>query len=914
MTLNTGRSRPAVARIRTAVPQLSARYLPRPRLSSFLDAVTDGEVALVSAPAGYGKTLLLADWVTRHRRVAWLTLDRDDNTDRRFWAGVLAALATVADIPAANPVRTLELPEVPSRSPTFLAALVDALAAVPGPLLLVFDDVHELTHQDPLAGLANLVENRPPGLRLVLASRSDPPLRLGRLRLTGELRELRAPALAFTAAEATDMLALAQVRLTPQQRGVLHAETAGWPAAMRLASLTLRDAADPDAFLSDLTGNGQAISDYLVGEILSRLPAEVTEVLLAVSVCDAVTAPLAVALAQRDDAADVLADLEHGTSLVASYGAGRRWFRVHPLLRAHLYADLRRRRPDLIAVLHQRMLDAYVAARNPLGALRHATLADDPAMVRAVLRGHGAVLATSGQHVEVSEALGVLDTAGLLRGDVELMLIGVLAHMELGRTDAADRLLAQVDGHWPAEPDSALAALRALATDRRSWYGPGRTTRTPPGAAPSTDQAELAVATMLQRANAALADGRWADADELARTAVEQGTGEGQDYLGARALMIRGIVAGLRGDISRMLKYSVLAGQTAPADAWSGTGSARFCLAMCAYGAFLQGRPFEALRYADAAQMIAGPDLAARDIAGQPSMPPSVQPSTRSLGEVEPVLPVVNAVRGAARFDLGEHQAGMAAMRAARGQVVEGTWLIRPVVALLALVEHDAALRVGLDANARTVQEWMQERADGGGDLTYIRAEAVAARIGSDPAAGETARVLLAPLLDGSLTPVMRWVPVAAWTLECVLGLRAGNRPRARDALHHALALAERCGVLRPLVVAPADVLDLLCHEVGNLGGADEVAQDVLAARRALDGHRLAGSGAAGSGAPTLTARETAVLDLLPGPLSLEEIAAQLAVTTNTVKTHLAAIYTKLGVRSRREAVARGRILIRSTR
>jgi LuxR family maltose regulon positive regulatory protein len=804
---------------------------------------------------------------------------------------VLAALATVADIPSTNPVHTLELPEVPSRSPAFLAALVDGLAVVPSRLLMVFDDVHELTHRDPLAGLANLIENRPPGLQIVLASRADPPLRLGRLRLAGALRELRATELAFTKAEATDVLERAEVRLTAEQRTVLHAETAGWPAALRLASLTLRDADDPDVFLSDLTGNGQAISDYLVGEILSRLPAGVTDVLLAVSVCDAVTAPLAVALAVRDDAADVLADLEQRTSLVTSYGAGRRWFRIHPLLRAHLYADLRRRRPDRIAVLHRRTLEWYATVRNPLGALRHATLADDPALVRDVLRAHGAVLATSGQHAEVSDVLGILDTAGLLRGDVELMLVGVLAHMELGRADAADSLLAQVAARWPDEPEPPLLALRALATARRSWYGPSGTETTRSDPPPiSSEQAELAVAGRLQQANAAMAAGRWTDADEIARTAVEQAAREGHDYLQARALTIRGIVAGLRGEISRMLEHAVRAGQTAPPEAWSRTGGETFCLAMRAYGALLQGRPIEALRCA----------AAAADVADQASI--------RSLGEIDPLLPVLAALRGAARFDLGEHQAGLEAMRAARGQVVEGLWLNGPVVALLALVEHDAALRLGLDGNSRAVQEWMQERAEGG-DLTFIRAEAAAARIASDPAAADTARALLAPLLDGSMTPVMRWVPVAAWTLECGLTLRIGNRPRAREALRRALAIAGQRGVLRPLVNAPADVIDLLSHELGNLGGDDEVAQEVLTARRALEQHRPAGSVA-----PALTARETAVLDLLPGPLSLDEIAARLAVTTNTVKTHLTAIYAKLGVRSRREAVARGRILVRGTR
>ena len=892
MALDPRGGRPAVAHIRTAVPQLSALYLPRARLSAALDDLAEGEVALVSAPAGYGKTLLLADWVTRHPCVAWLTLDRDDNADRRFWAGVLAALTTVAAIPPGNPVHTLELPDAPSSNPDFLAALIDGLAAVSGPLMMVFDDVHELTHRDPLTGLANLIENRPPGLRIVLASRSDPPIRLGRLRLAGELRELRAPELAFTPDEAANVLARAEVRLSAEQRSVLHGETAGWPAALRLASLTLREAVDPDAFLSDLTGNGQAISDYLVGEILSRLPGEVIEVLLAVSVCDAVTAPLAVALTEQADAADVLADLEHGTSLVASYGAGKRWFRIHPLLRAQLYADLRRRRPDLIAVLHRRTLDWYAAARRPLGALRHATLADDPALIRDVLRRHGAVLATSGQHAEVSEVLGVLDTAGLLRADVELMLVGVLAHMELGRADAADELLAQVAARWPAEPEPPLLALRTLATARRSWYGPPATASAQPAFAPiSAAKGELEVAGMVQRANVAMAAGGWAEADEIARAAVEQATRESRHYLAARALTIRGIVAGLRGEISGMLGHAVRANGTAPAPSWKGTPSETFCLAMCAYGALLQGRPAEALQAADAVQE--GAD----------------QASTGSLGEIDPLLPVLDVVRAAARFDLGEHQAGLDGLRAARAHVVDGLWLNRPAVALLALVEHDATLRLGLDAGARTVQEWMQERAAGSGDLTYLRAEAAAARIGTDPSAADQARELLTPLLDGSSTPVMRWVPVAAWTLECVVALGSGNRPRARAALRRALAVAERFGVLRPLVNAPDALIDLLSRELGNLGGADELAQQVLAARRALEQRRPDGTGA-----PTLTARETAVLDLLPGPLSLDEIADRLAVTTNTVKTHLTAIYAKLGVRSRREAVARGRVLVHNAR
>ena len=150
----------------------------------------------------------------------------------------------------------------------------------------------------------------------------------------------------------------------------------------------------------------------------------------------------------------------------------------------------------------------------------------------------------------------------------------------------------------------------------------------------------------------------------------------------------------------------------------------------------------------------------------------------------------------------------------------------------------------------------------------------------------------------------MRWLTGAAWILECLRALRIGNRRLAREALRGALAQAERSGVVRPLVTAPAEVADLLSREVGSLGGAEGLAREVLALRAAARSR-------AGSLAPPLTAREAAVLDLLPSLLSLDEIAARLDVSTNTVKTHLTAIYAKLGVRSRRDAVARGRLLVR---
>jgi LuxR family maltose regulon positive regulatory protein len=227
------------------------------------------------------------------------------------------------------------------------------------------------------------------------------------------------------------------------------------------------------------------------------------------------------------------------------------------------------------------------------------------------------------------------------------------------------------------------------------------------------------------------------------------------------------------------------------------------------------------------------------------------------------------------------------------------------MAAFLAVVEHDAALRCGMDVRARAVYEWVAERVGdaGRGDLIYLRAAAGVLHLGADPAAAETIRDSLAPLLDGDELPLVRWLSGAAWVVECQRTLRIGNRRLARDALRRALAHAERSGVVRPLVTAPAEVADLLSREVGSLGGADSLARDVLALRAGLE--------PGGPTAPPLTAREAAVLELLPSLLSLDEIAARLDVSTNTVKTHLTAIYAKLGVRSRRDAVARGRLLVR---
>jgi LuxR family maltose regulon positive regulatory protein len=373
-------------------------------------------------------------------------------------------------------------------------------------------------------------------------------------------------------------------------------------------------------------------------------------------------------------------------------------------------------------------------------------------------------------------------------------------------------------------------------------------------------------------ANAALARGEPGPAAEAAAAATDRAISDGNGYTTARGLTILGMAVGMGGDITRMMELAEQAERCAPADRWRSTEGAALNAVVRAYGTLLQARPQESRRLA---RGVLGIGTGA---SGEPAGP-----------GMDGLLPVAEMLLAAARFDLGGGPRVLDAMRSVRSALSAGAALRRPA-AIGALLGHDAAMWLRRADHAREILGWAEERLGPTGDVLFLRAAALGAAGRYD-----VAREHLQPVLDGSPAPVVHWTLVGAWLLECDIALARGAAARAREALRRALAVADELGVLRPLVYAPPRVAGFLSEQVGGLGAGDRRARDVLAV------------GWARERVPPLTPREIAVLTLLPTQLSLEDIAGDLGVSINTVKSHVRAVYGKLGVDSRRSAVGAAR-------
>jgi len=440
------------------VPGSRPGLVPRPRLAQQLDEGLARGVVLVCAPAGYGKTMLLADWVGHGKeRVAWLSLDAGDNDPARFWRHALAALDQ-ARPGIAGRVGPVLGPPPPPTFEGLVTALVNELAAEPGgdDVLLVLDDYHVISSKAVHASVEFLLQHRPPGLVLVLASRADPPLAFSRLRARGQLAELRAAELRFTPGEAAALLeqvAGTPVRALPDATlAALAARTEGWAAGLQLAGLSLRGQPDVAGFVAAFTGSHRYVLDFLAEEVLERQSEDMKAFLLETSVLERLSGELCDAVTGQAGSQRVLEEVERAGLFLVPLDEVRGWWRYHHLFADLLRARLQQERPGRVPELHRNAATWYDDHGLADEAIWHAMAAGDMVWAARLIERHfDTVFYLRGEGATIQRWISALPD-DLVQSRPRLLLAQAFLAAQGGRVEAVEPLLDA------AEQASAVAA------------------------------------------------------------------------------------------------------------------------------------------------------------------------------------------------------------------------------------------------------------------------------------------------------------------------------------------------------------------------------------------------------------------------------------------------------------------------
>ena len=456
--------------------------VPRPRLTARLDEGLARGLILVCAPAGYGKTVLLADWARRGGHPAgWLSLDAGDNDPARFWRHAVAALDR-ARPGIGERLAPLLGPPAPSSFQGLVTALINELAAQPGDdeALLVLDDYHVIGSQQVHESLAFLLEHLPAGMCVVLASRSDPPLPLPRLRARGQLAEVREAELRFTPAEAGELLQHAASALPDASVAALAARTEGWAAGLQLAALSLRGQDDAAAFVAAFTGSHRYVLDYLAEEVLERQDKQLRTFLLETSVLERLSGPLCDAVTGREGSQALLEQAERAGLFLIPLDEVRGWWRYHHLFADLLRARLQEEQPGRVAQLHRNAAAWYSEHELADDAIGHAAAAGEMLWAARIIEQHfDMVYNILGEAATIHRWLSVLP-AEVVRSRPRLLLAQALMAATSGHLEVVEPLLDAVEcapPGWadePFEPTAGAAAsflinVPALTTLHRSY-------------------------------------------------------------------------------------------------------------------------------------------------------------------------------------------------------------------------------------------------------------------------------------------------------------------------------------------------------------------------------------------------------------------------------------------------------------
>ncbi|MGD8806570.1 MAG: LuxR C-terminal-related transcriptional regulator [Chloroflexota bacterium] len=865
-------------RTKLHIPPRRPNLVPR---SQLIDRLNDGlasshKLTLLSAPAGFGKTTLLGEWIAGCQRpTAWLSLDAGDDDLTRFLTYLVAALQTVVADIGQMVMSVLQSPQMPPVE-TILTSLVNEITAVPDDFILVLDDYHLIEERGVNEALVFLLEHLPPQMHLVIATREDPNLPLARLRARGQLTELRVADLRFTMAEGADFLnQVMGLNLSAEDVAALENRTEGWIAGLQLAALSMRGHEDKAGFIESFTGSHYFVLDYLVEEVLEQQPEDVQDFLLRTSVLDRLCGPLCDALMpdRALSGQETLEYLAQANLFIVPLDDERRWYRYH-----HLFADLLRQRlPQRVALpatdaeramadLHIRASAWFEASGLLFEAFHHAAAAGDVARAERLIQGEGMPLQ--------------------FRGLVNPIL------------------------HWlESLPRSAFEGRPSL------WV-------TYASALTMTGQLIDSVEEKLQAAETALQEGQQDD--------------KTRDLIGHIAA-IRAMLAVPKNDLETIITQSQRALDYLHPDNLPVRTTTTWTLG---YAYQIQGqRAAAGQAYADAVAISQASGnlmvtIAAMTCLGQ------VQESENQLHQAaetyrrvlaltgDPPWPAAcEAYLGLARvlyqwneLDTARQYEQQSACLAAQLVNIDTPVASAVNLARLELARADVAGALATLARAEQLARqkhflhWLPE-------IAALHVQALL-RQGDLAAADRLAQAHELPLSQarvrlaqgdpaGALTllePARRQAEAKGWpderlrvtVLQAMAYQAHGEEDEALQHLTEALALAEPGGFIRIFLNEGPPMMALLLQ-----AARQGIAPTYVRRLQAAFGEVEEGAPAAQALIEPLTDREVEVLRLLRSDLSGPEIARELMVSLNTMRTHTKNIYTKLGVNSRRAAVGR---------
>lgn len=872
----------------------------RPRLRERLQRGLSSKLMLVSAPAGFGKTTLLVDWMAaasdapdRDTATAWLSLDAGDNDPAGYWTYVIAALRTVAPDLGANALELLREPQPPPIQ-VVLTTLLNDLVAVQRHVVLLLDDYHVIDSVEVHSGMEFLIDHLPPRVHVVIASRADPVLPLARLRARGELVEVRAADLRFTPEEAASYLNDSMgLQLTPGDVTALGERTEGWIAALQLAALSMAGRDDATSFIAGFAGDDRYVVDYLVSEVLQRQTEEVQAFLLQTSVLDRMNGSLCDALTGQHGGRAVLEALDRDNLFLVPLDDRRQWYRYHHLFADVLKARLLDGRPERVSELHRLASGWYEENGDRAEAVRHAL---------------------SGGDFETAATLMELEMPALRRDRREATIRGWLETLPDDVLRVRPVLCNALAGARMST--GTFEGVADLLSDAEQWLDPDTTG----GVVVDQDEfgrlpGELAV----HRAGLALLRGDVEGTFTYARRALEL-VQPGDDPLAhGAASALQGLAAWSTGDLE--LAHTSYAASLVDFEQIGHVSDVLGCSITLADIQVARGRLRAAMRTFDQALALASRQ-GNRSLRGTVDMHVGRAALLRELDE----LAAARSELGRSR-DLGEH-AGLPQnayrWRVVMAQVCEAEGDAEAAIKLLDEAEHvydgdfSPDVRPIPAVRARTwirqgrldsASAWVAQRGLSATDeLSYLHEfeHVTLARLLVAEHSLDRALDLLGRLLRAAEEGHRSGSVIEIRVVEALAHQRRGDLGSALSSLDAALGLAEPEGYVRTFLDEGAPMAALLIAATAR-GSASPYVRRLLAASGASPERPVPTP--AHPMIETLSAREADVLRLLATDLNGPEIARELVVSLNTVRTHTKNLYLKLGVNSRRAALSRAREL-----